>query len=781
MNEEALQEAFRLFTSEGYNGDINKFVNLISTNEEALQEAYKLFASEGYNGDINKFKTLIGVGQQHPTQQPEQQPVVQPTVKKKDDMDSDWLFGDGSSESEPSKTEPETDLFGRAQKVLNIKEPQQKQVGEYDPNAYIEGVAKPKEPVLYMKASTPLRNVEGGYADVQNQLAEIDKKIAESSPYEASLLVLDRNKLLLRKKEIEDSPVRTSDNRPFDITAPKFLEDGLNALTPKQLASYGAKGAKETFDYYFKDAGFKFETDREYVRAISPDGKVYTYNTILPSRESLDEFKNFVRESAFNNPEIADKAYLYEKENKKFKTKEDISNELKTISTQEEQYMGDYKKMINLYRDIENIEADLKRWRDNGEKNTAKYIQTEAYLNDRLDEYNKYNVDLDSKIVDLKAQRTQLDKAVGKYTEFQATQGDFGGNIYRTITNTISGNFSQFLRLAVGKTIDITPMSFLLGEENYQSQRDIRLKEKGYKDEKVVPISVLNEIDDEIREEFKKTAISGKIGDKKLDNILSVQGVRQAISETLNAPITTTDEYLRERQEKGSWIERGLLGLSGSLPAMVGGPAMRYINMYLMNTDAAMQEMDNNPNFANISENEKQLVALPIGVVSAALEEIGLKNLKLGKSITSGIIKTVIGRVPAGASASVIRNTTFDVVAEMGIKGTSAYVGGLLSEAETGILQQASEYAIKDIYESKWFRNRDMFDNPAFLSGQYIYDLYDSGRTELVGAGVMSVPYSIAAAYQKDGFRALDDATFKIFEDLAKDNDSRKQTLWDIR
>ena len=74
------------------------------------------------------------------------------------------------------------------------------------------------------------------------------------------------------------------------------------------MASYGAKGAKETFDYYFKDAGFKFETDREYVKAISPDGEVYTYNTLYPSRKSLDEFKNFVRESAFNNPQIADKA-----------------------------------------------------------------------------------------------------------------------------------------------------------------------------------------------------------------------------------------------------------------------------------------------------------------------------------------------------------------------------------------------------------------------------------------------------------------------------------------
>lgn len=770
-----LQKLYDVLKRDGYY--TKSFDEFVAKWEDGAykDKVYQVVVRDGlYTKDKESFLTKYSSAPQQPTQQPEQQPVVQPTVKKKDDMDSDWLFGDGSSESEPSKTEQGTDLFSRAQIALGIKEPQQKQVGEYDPNAYIEGVAKPKEPVIYSKPEIPFRNVEGGYADVQNQLAEIDKKIAESSPYEASLLVLDRNKLLLRKKEIEDSPVRASDNRPFDITAPKFLEDGLNALTPKQLASYGAKGAKETFDYYFKDAGFKFETDREYVRAISPDGKVYTYNTILPSRESLDEFKNFVRESAFNNPEIADKAYLYEKENKKFKTKEEINNEVKTINAQEEGFMGDYKKFLNLQRDINEIEADLKRFRDSGEQNTPKYIQTEAYLNERKKELQDYAGTMDSKLVDLKAQRTQLDKAVGRYTEFQATQGDFGGNIYRTITNTISGNFSQFLRLAVGKTIDVTPMSFLLGEESYQSQRDIRLKEKGYKDEKVVPISVLNEIDDEIREEFKKAAISGKVGDEKLNNILTVQGVRQAISETLNAPITTTDEYLRERQEKGSWIERGLLGLSGSLPAMVGGPALRYINMYLMNTDAAMQEMDNNPNFANISENEKQLVALPIGVVSAALEEIGLKNLKLGKSITSGIIKTVIGRVPAGASASVIRNTTFDVVAEMGIKGTSAYVGGLLSEAETGILQQASEYAIKDIYESKWFKNRDMFDNPEFLSSQYLYDLYDSGRTEMVGAGVMSVPYSIAAAYQKDGFQALDDATFKIFEDLAKDNDSRK-------
>lgn len=783
MDEWVINDLYERAKSKGYKKSLDEFKTLLYTDQGVFDDMYGYVQSKGYKKGTEEFSTLIGKNQS----------VQQPIVKKKDDG--------GISESEPSKTEQgvdykkaftdynkqlsepkqsETDLVGRAQKVLGIKEPQQKQVGEYDPNAYIEGVATPKEPVVYIKPAPPFRNAEGGYGDVINQLDVIDKKIAESSPYEASLLILERNKLLLRKKEIEDSPVRTSDNRPFDITAPKFLEDGLNALTPKQLASYGAKGAKETFDYYFKDAGFKFETDREYVKAISPDGKEYTYNTLYPSRESLDEFKNFVRESAFNNPEIADKAYLYEKENKKFKTKEEINNEVKTINAQEEQFMGDYKKFLNLQRDIDEIEADLKRWRDSGEQNTPKYIQTEAYLNERKKELQDYAGTMDSKIVDLKAQRTQLDKAVGKYTEFQATQGDFGGTFYRAIAESSSSIFSQYLRIAVSKTVDFMPLSSVMGEEAYQDALNKKLKEKGYGDDKVVPIDILKEAKAEIeaemgaeaRNDYKVAARTGEYKGEKLNNVLTINGVRESLSEFLTAPITSTSEYKQKREEEGGFVERGLIGLGGSLPAMVGGKYVRYMNMFMMTTDAVMKEMDNNPNFAGISENEKELVALPIGVVGAALEEIGFRGLIKGKSFTSNIVKAVLGRVPAGASASVIRNTTFDVVAEMGIRGTSALVGATLSEAETGAAQQISEYAIKDIYNS--MREKKMFDNPAFLSGQYLYDVYDAARTEAVGGFVMGVPYSAAAAFQKDGFQALDDATFKIFEDLAKDDNGRK-------
>jgi hypothetical protein len=61
MDEQALQDSFELFTSQGYSGDINQYKELISTNEEAFNEAYSLFNDSGYNGNPNQFKELVGV------------------------------------------------------------------------------------------------------------------------------------------------------------------------------------------------------------------------------------------------------------------------------------------------------------------------------------------------------------------------------------------------------------------------------------------------------------------------------------------------------------------------------------------------------------------------------------------------------------------------------------------------------------------------------------------------------------------------------------------------
>ena len=60
MNEEALQDAYRLFSNGGYSGSQEQFKVLIDSNPEALNDSYKLFRGGGYSGDFEAYKTLIG-------------------------------------------------------------------------------------------------------------------------------------------------------------------------------------------------------------------------------------------------------------------------------------------------------------------------------------------------------------------------------------------------------------------------------------------------------------------------------------------------------------------------------------------------------------------------------------------------------------------------------------------------------------------------------------------------------------------------------------------------
>ena len=67
MNEQAINDAYSLFKSKGYNGSLDEFVELISSNQDALNDAYSLFTSGGYNGDIAEFSELIGLKKKEPS------------------------------------------------------------------------------------------------------------------------------------------------------------------------------------------------------------------------------------------------------------------------------------------------------------------------------------------------------------------------------------------------------------------------------------------------------------------------------------------------------------------------------------------------------------------------------------------------------------------------------------------------------------------------------------------------------------------------------------------
>ena len=61
MNEEAFNDSFNLFASQGYNGSLEDYKELMIDNNEAFKDSYNLFKTEGYNGSENEFAELIGV------------------------------------------------------------------------------------------------------------------------------------------------------------------------------------------------------------------------------------------------------------------------------------------------------------------------------------------------------------------------------------------------------------------------------------------------------------------------------------------------------------------------------------------------------------------------------------------------------------------------------------------------------------------------------------------------------------------------------------------------
>jgi hypothetical protein len=62
MNEQALSDAYQLFTGAGYTGSKDNFLTLINSNEKAFDDAFNLFTQSGYKKSKQDFSNLLGLG-----------------------------------------------------------------------------------------------------------------------------------------------------------------------------------------------------------------------------------------------------------------------------------------------------------------------------------------------------------------------------------------------------------------------------------------------------------------------------------------------------------------------------------------------------------------------------------------------------------------------------------------------------------------------------------------------------------------------------------------------
>ena len=254
-----------------------------------------------------------------------------------------------------------------------------------------------------------------------------------------------------------------------------------------------------------------------------------------------------------------------------------------------------------------------------------------------------------------------------------------------------------------------------------------------------------------------------------------IETLRTAPAETFGSSSTTT-EY-SDLMKEGFW-GGAYLGLMESLPAMMGGPgalgfAQRTAGMFMQVSDHVNEEMFKDPDFANISENEKLTVTLPLGIIVGVLESVGLRNAVKSTGLLNKVLLKSIGKykglrqVQKRGFTDVVRQEVDNMIA----RGVLTITAAGVAEFETGVAQEIADIGIKSIYNN--IKEADMFQTPESI-GDGIKQILRAGAQEAVGGFIIGVPGGMVNAAASKDFTRLDDGVFEVFEDMVGDGTSTK-------
>lgn len=610
----------------------------------------------------------------------------------------------------------------------------------------------------------------------------IDLKKKGQTPFGAAALpsapsFLDSQKQL---PKFEATPLAGVKPAPKAKQPLDFLEPSLQTITP-ELINKNEEFVVPKMNYQFADLGFKFQESGatgDWMTATAPNGKTIeiSLDPLFSSKATSESerLKKFIKENSAQVKGLSAIERSYAAENKKFETQKDVDESIKKVNddaTTLSKEMGSFLKQKN---QLDAQFAELSKTPQNL-KNTPEYIaksQSVLQKQQQLEEQRKQLLSRQSKI---ESQSKSLDKAVGRYADMKSQQGTFLGGTWNWLlegaSSIAAGAASSVIDLGVG----FLPKEMLMAPKEWKSESLRVAKELGIGEPSIGQSEDkwLNSLS-----QSEKDKIENKIRDlgKKQIKADILPAVREGNRVVLGDPTTTT-EWMRLK-EQGFW-GGAYAGLIKSLPAMapsigggLAGRALTTAAFYAQVTDGLQQEMDNNPEFKDVSENEKAAVMIPIGIAGAVLEEFGLRNAVGSKGLLNDLALKALGKAGATTTARTFKELVQNEVESMVAKGALTLTAAGLAEAETGATQQAAEFAIKDIYNAA--KGTKMFDNPKTFTAEWVKEVAKAGAQEAVGGFIMGMPTAVSAAYTKKGFLNMDDATFKTFESAANDENIQK-------
>ena len=227
----------------------------------------------------------------------------------------------------------------------------------------------------------------------------------------------------------------------------------------------------------------------------------------------------------------------------------------------------------------------------------------------------------------------------------------------------------------------------------------------------------------------------------------------------------------KETTKQWAETDRGLfvntlLGLAKSGPAIAAaiyGGGLGRLSIVSQSMDTMNKEMQNDPDFADISESEKMFIELPYALVVDKLERMGLSNLFKAKGVINKLVSKVVGKSTARTTSKEFSDIIETEIKNGFAKGLIRVVAGGAAEFETEFLQEVASIGIRDIYND--IKGKKMFENPdTFVDG--IMQSLESGVQGLIGGGILVAPRAVKSAMSdRTIMRSNDFNSFQLFEE----------------
>lgn len=554
--------------------------------------------------------------------------------------------------------------------------------------------------------------------------------------------------------------------KKVDKSTSKYLNDKLSTIDPK-LINNNEEYVVPQMNYQFGDLGFKFEESGatgDWMIATAPNGKkmeisLDPFADATAVSESL-KLKQFIKD---NTPDkglyVLDKTYT--EESKKITSQKQVDSSIKKISDEANGLNNSLKTFMSRKKEFDSIP-----------KGTPEYIQMQKDLIAERDNLIKQQENL-------KLKQTSLERSVGKYTAMKGEQGTWLG-----------GTWNAFLAGSSSITAGVTDLMIDIGAEIMPNE--MMMSPKDLKDNSIgisKKLGIKPPSENQTYAQWKSSLTEDQQDDveDEMDDVIKksqkkdvIPAVRKGNREVLGSSTTTPEwENLKSQDFWGG----AYLGVVKSLPAVIGGSgpagwAQRTAQFYGQISDGIREEMDKNPEFEKVSENEKLAVVLPVGITGAVLEEVGLKNIKGSSGLINRVMMSALGKAGVGTTAKGFRELVENEVDSRLAKGLLTLGAAGLAEAETGAGQQAAEFAVKDIYNA--IKGKQMFDTPDSV-GEWVTDVAKAGAQEAVGGFILGVPTAVSAAYSEKGFFKMDDYSFRVFEAAANDENIQKAFITNLK